>query len=90
MKPVINKIFFIPAKFVEVRGDKVVLDCLLTANHQGIERRIFDKILFDDIDNPNLIMIAMISGFMCFQINVMSADEYMYLYKKKWFWLLKN
>ena len=76
MKQVINKIFFIPAKFVEIRGDKVVLDCLLTANHQGIERRIFDKILFDDIDNPNLIMIAMITGLGFMQINVISADEY--------------
>ena len=83
----IKSIDIVPAIFIKYREDgNVVLKCL-----QGDTTvdRAFEPLLFEDINNPNLILLGIMSGGNMMGLNVCDGSEYENLFHEKWNILLK-
>ena len=83
MEQEIHKILIIPGRFLEKMSDgRYVIRCLITENYT--EDRIFDSYSLDEIENPNLLFIGVMTGVGYSQINFCQADEFEDLFKKHW------
>lgn len=78
----IQKIWMFPAKYVEKRDDKHLINVLI--NDEYCQVRIFDSYACEGISNPNLLFLGVITGVGILQVNFIDANEYSELFKKKW------
>ena len=82
MEKELHKIILIPGRFIEKVEDKYIVRCLIGDNL--VEDRIFDSYSLEGMDNPNLLMIGIMTGVGYTQANFIQADEFMKLFKKHW------
>lgn len=88
MEKEIRNIHIIPAKFIQKQNDgRYVIRCYVDENR--IEDRIFDSYSLQDMKNPNLLFIGIMTGVGYAQANFCQADEFKNLFKKHWNVLLK-
>ena len=86
MEKELHKIHIIPAKFIEKREEKYLIRCLVGENY---EDRLFESFSLQNMINPNLLLIGIMTGVGYTQINFAQADEFEKLFKKHWNVLLK-
>lgn len=87
MEKELHKIHIIPARFIEKKDNKYVIRCCIQENY--MEDRLFDEYSLKGMENPNLLLIGIMTGVGFSQINFCQADEFEDLFKKKWKNLLK-
>lgn len=88
MEKKLHKIDILPARFVKFLDDGRS-EIKILINGEIVQYRIFDKWALEEIKNPNLLFIGIMSGVGFSQFTVCSADEFKDLFKKKWKILMK-
>jgi hypothetical protein len=68
------QLVILPAQFVEFKDDKVILDVRIEPNL--IQKRLFDKILVENISNIKYVALGIRSGAGYVTINCTDANEY--------------
>jgi len=83
----INKLYIIPAIFIEYREDgNVLLKCL---QGEEIVNRAFEPILVRGIKDPKYLLIGIKTGANMMQIDMCDGSDYENLFREKWNVLLK-
>jgi 2-phosphoglycerate kinase len=83
----LHEIYIIPGKFIKKENNKYIIKCLIEKDIT--ENRIFDEYSLRGIENPNLVFIGIMTGVGMMQISFVNANEFKYLFRKKWKVLLK-
>ena len=82
MKRELHKIILIPARFIEKLSDGYIVRCYIDENI--VEDRKFGIYSLEGMDNPNLLMIGIMTGVGYSQATFVQADEFKKLFKKHW------
>ncbi len=87
MEKILHKIDILPARFIRFNEDgSSVIRVLFADNH--IEDRKFDKWAVEKIENPNYLLIGIMTGEGFMQCNTCDANEFESYFKSKWTALL--
>jgi hypothetical protein len=80
----VHKIHIIPAIFIEKRGNKYLVKCLLGLGGNTIEERLFENNMLEGMTNPKYLLIGITTGENWIQTTFAQADEFEDVFKNKW------
>ena len=82
MEKKLHKIQILPAKFIEKRGDKYVVRCMI--DFDCTEDMIFEEFSLQGMVNPKYLLIGNMTGVGFTQITFTDARKFEKYFKTKW------